>query len=103
MELTFTRPGQQTNPWDTAQQPLTYTLVSLDFGIRNIYVDGTATESTSRTSSVRRVRSIMVDATGTVPAIGDRVTLNGRVHDVLEVKPLAPAGANLYFKLEVSS
>lgn len=103
MELTFTRPGEQSTPWGTPQTPVTYTLVALDFGIRQIYSDGTATESTSRTSAIRRLRSVMVDATGTVPAIGDRVTINGKVHDVLEVKPLAPAGANLYFKLEIST
>lgn len=103
MELTFTRPGAQSNPWDSAQAPVTYKLVAIDMGIRQIYVDGNATESTARTSSIRRVRMLMVDATGVVPAIGDRVTINGKVHDVLEVKPLAPAGAALYYKLEVST
>lgn len=103
MELTFTRPGEQTSPWDTPQAPVTYTLTAIDMGIRQIYVDGNATDSTSRTSSIRRVRVLMVDAMGTVPAIGDRVDIDNKVHDVLEVKPLAPAGAPLYYKLEVST
>lgn len=103
MELTFTRPGEQTSPWDTPQTPVTYTLTAIDMGIRQIYVDGNATDSTSRTSSIRRVRVLMVDAMGTVPAIGDRVDISNKAHDVLEVKPLAPAGAALYYKLEVST
>jgi hypothetical protein len=103
LELTFTRPGTQVNPWDTAGTAITYNLFGVDMGIRQLYADGAATESTNRTSAVRRVRMLMVDATGTVPAIGDRVAIGAQTHDVLEVKPLAPGGVPLYFELEVST
>ena len=103
VELTFTRPGVQANPWDAAGTATTYKLFAIDMGIRQIYVDGAATESAARTSAVRRVRMLMVDATGTVPAIGDRVGIGSKAHDVLEVKPLAPGGVALYYELEVST
>ncbi len=103
LEFTFTRPGAAANPWDTPGTATTYKLFGLDMGIRQVYGDGSATESSSRTSSVRRVRMLLVDATGTAPLIGDRVAVAGKTHDVLEVKPLAPGGVALYYELEVST
>ena len=103
LELTFTRPGAQVNPWDTAGTATTYKLFGIDMGIKQLYAENTATEGGNRTSAVRRVRMLMVDATGTVPAIGDRVALNSKAHDVLEVRPLAPGGVPLYYELEVST
>jgi hypothetical protein len=103
MDVTFNRAGIQANPWDTPQPPISFTLTAIDMGIRQIYADNTATEGGNRTSAVRRVRMLMVDATGLAPAVGDRVTIGGKVHDVLEVRPLAPSGAALYYEVEIST
>jgi hypothetical protein len=104
MELTFTRPAaSQVNPWDAPGTPTTYTLTAIDQGIRQVYVDGNATESTARTSATRFVRTLMVDALGTAPQIGDRVSIGGQSHDVLRVLPLAPGGVAIYYKVEVST
>jgi hypothetical protein len=103
MDVTFNRPGIQANPWDTPQSGISFTLTAMDMGIKQLYVDNAGTEGGNRTSAVRRVRMLMVDATGLAPAVGDRVTISNKVHDVLEVRPLAPSGAALYYKVEVST
>lgn len=102
--LTFTRPGAaQVNPWDAPASPTTYTLTAIDMGTREIYADGSATESTARTSATRTVRRLMVDALGTSPMIGDRVSIGGASHDVLRVMPEAPGGVALYYEVEIST
>ena len=104
MEVTFTRPAAgQVNPWDAPAAATTFTLTAIDQGIRQVYVDGNATQSTARTGATRFVRTLMVDALGTAPAIGDRVEIGGQSHDVLKVMPTAPAGVAIYYKVEIST
>lgn len=93
--LTFTRAGVAENPWDAAGAETTFTLTAIDEGIKEVYVSGS--------SATRKARMLMVDATGTEPMIGDRVTVSGAAHDVLAVRPEAPGGVALYYMVEISS
>lgn len=92
--LTFTRQGTAANPWTAPGSGQTYALTVLDRGIKDVYSGG---------SVVRRARMLMADATGVAPAVGDKVTIGGRTHDVLSVAPQAPAGVALYYALEIST
>ena len=95
LELVFTRAGAaQVNPWDAVATPTSYTLTGVDMGIKTRY---------GADSAVRSARMLMVDATGTAPQVGDKVTVSGRVHDVLAVMPEAPAGVALYYEVEISN
>ena len=67
--LTFTRPGVAENPWDAPASGQTFALTAMDEGIKEVYVSGS--------SATRKARMLMVDATGTAPAIGDKVAING--------------------------
>lgn len=91
--MTFAR-GAVVNPWDAGTSS-TYTVTAIDEGIREVYVAGS--------SATRKARMLMVDATGTAPAIGDKVTLDGKSHDVLSVTSEAPAGTPLYYRVEIST
>lgn len=93
--LTFTRAGVAVNPWDAAGAGLSFALTAVDMGIKEVYVSGS--------SATRKARMLMVEATGTAPVIGDRVTVGGSVHDVLAVMPLSPSGVDLYYKVEIST
>lgn len=96
--MTFERaPSGPEKPWDTNYygEPVTYTLTGIDMGIKEIYVSGS--------SATRKARMLMVDATGTKPEIGDRVTIGGASHDVLAVMPFAPAGEPIFYKVELST
>ena len=93
--LTFTRAGVAENPWDTPAAGQTFALTAIDEGIREVYVSGS--------SATRKARMLMVDATGTAPAIGDKVAINGATHDVLAVLPEAPGGVAFYYRVEIST
>lgn len=93
--LTFSRAGVAENPWDTAAAGQAFAITAIDEGIREVYVSGS--------SATRKARMLMVDATGTAPAIGDKVTLDGKSHDVLSVTSEAPAGTPLYYRVEIST
>ena len=90
------QPTAQVNPWDApGATPDPVELAALDDGIREVYVQGSA--------ATRRARMVTVEANGTVPAVGDSLTIDGLRHAVLGVMPLAPSGVALLYDLEISS
>ena len=93
--LTFSRAGVAENPWDAPESGQTFALTAMDEGIKEVYVSGS--------SATRKARMLIVDATGTAPAIGDKVTLDGKTHDVLAVFPEAPGGVALYYRVEIAT
>lgn len=66
----------------------------VDSGWRNVYGPDMA---------VRQAHMVTVAASGTVPAVGDTLTMRGKRHHVLRVEPLSPGGVDLLYDLEVRS
>jgi hypothetical protein len=93
--LTFTRKGGEEYSWSEGEGPTTYQLTAIDEGIKEVYASGS--------SATRKARFLMVDATGTAPAIGDSVAIGDKSHDVLAVMPEAPGGVALYYRVEIST
>lgn len=88
--------GGPVTPWDTgAASETTYPVTVIDSGIKRRYDAGTLI--------VRQYRSLMVGATGFVPAMGDTITLHGVAHEIQAVKPTSPGGVDLLYAVEIGA
>lgn len=102
LTVTLTRASAEAdepqNPWDApaspANDPTLFTVKALDPGIREIREGGVV---------VRRARVIMVEAGVVVPLQSDLITIRGVTHEIQAVRPVAPAGVSLFYKLEIKS
>ena len=89
-------PARPADPWSlmgAAPAPVSVTII--DDGIIDLRVAGS--------SETRKARMVTIAAiVGVVPQISDVLTVRGRAHNVLAVKPLAPGGVDLMYQLELS-
>ncbi|NBW14209.1 MAG: hypothetical protein EBR82_40040 [Caulobacteraceae bacterium] len=83
-------------PWSSTALAFTdYPVNVLDTGIRQTYgPDGLL---------LRRYRTLMMGADTVAPKISDRVTVRGTLHEVQAVYPIAPGGADLFFRVEINA
>lgn len=70
------------------------TVKAVDLGIKERLVSGTLTRE------LRRVA--LIAATGTKPAHGDKISLGGVLSEIIEVRPLSPAGVDVLYEVELT-
>lgn len=84
-------------PWANPAYPVNattqYTVNALDTGIKSFYQAGLV---------IRTARVIMIEAGVVVPTQADQITVRGVTHQIQRVNPVAPAGIDLFYKVEIS-
>lgn len=111
--MALRRPGVATGPGynPTLGAPTFHTIVAVDLNEKRLDAKGTMVIATTRTLLVRTKE-------GVVPAKGDRVKVDGAAAflssgsksdttfgpgiEVVEVRPLAPGGANVLFEVDLA-
>lgn len=91
LTLTFTRDNRVEE--SDAANVSSYQVVAMDNGIKMRRVEGSTEQMAAR--------RLMIESGSYTPAIGDKVTLGGRLHVVNAVEPVAPFGDPLFYKVYV--
>jgi len=95
--VTLQKPGATTGPeWaPTFGPPTTHMLAAIDQNIRLMDATGTLIGTSSRV--------LMVEAIGVVPARADRVQVRGVWHEIVDVRPEATGGVDLFYSLTLGT
>lgn len=91
-DVTVTRKTAQTDPWDVVVSSSALTLR---------VIDSKTASSRNQGSEMQQSRTILCGPGPNVPASGDRVTIRGKVCEVMAVRPVAPGGVDLFFKVDL--
>lgn len=90
------RTGGPETPWATSTATFTnYSVNVLDMGIKQIYDTAGLV--------LRRYRTLLVGADQIAPKISDRITVRGVLHEVQAVRPIAPGGTDLFYRVEINA
>ena len=87
-----TQTGPAYNP--TFGAPSTHTITVVDTRERVRDQNGTLVGQTMRTLLVSA-------ADGVVPSKNDKIAIDGKDHEISEVRPLAPGGVNVLYKVDL--
>ena len=82
------------NPASPVNAPAVFSITVIDEGIKSFYHAGLV---------VRTARVLMLEAGVVVPTQADQITVRGVTHQIQRVNPFAPAGVDLYYKVEIAA